>query len=345
MVKASAVLVLLLVAGATAPARAGDVPYTPPPPVLPSPEAAPPDANPWSGLTIGSEVFGISGRGLKSHVGGGGFAEWSRYYPDGSFVAFSGGAGFSPAFCPTGWATGYDFTTLGIRAGQDFGRVKTFMVGGLELAKPSVGPAGAPNALGSIDNVFSAPSRLRARGSIGAGVDYQVTDKLMFEVCGLGLAGTWTFRPPGALSRAVALSAPRPIPLPARRAQLASRALAAAIAPVEAPASIAEVAAVALLDDQRDERFAAEFLREAPGGGLVDVHQRRENLDRPVEAERERARGRFDRRLAAIRIAGIIGLAHAADERRNTAAIGERRGEGEKEDVSARHEGVGQAVR
>jgi len=196
MVKTSAFLVLLLVAGATPPARAGDVPYAPPPPVLPSLEAPPPDANPWSGLTIGSEVFGISGKGLKSHVGGGGFAEWNRYYPDGSFVAFNGGAGFSPAFCPTGWATGYDFTTLGIRAGQDFGRLKTFMVGGLELAKPSLGPAGAPNALGSIDNVFSAPSRLRARGSVGAGVDYQVTDKLMFEVVVSASPGHGPFVPP-----------------------------------------------------------------------------------------------------------------------------------------------------
>ncbi len=201
MVKASAFLVVLLVAGATLPARAGDVPYAPPP-VLPSPEAAPPDANPWSGLTIGSEVFGISGKGLKSHVGGGGFAEWNRYYPDGSFVAFSGGAGFSPAFFPTGWATGpggatgYDFTTLSVRAGQDFGRLKTFVFGGLELAKPSAGPAGAPSAMGSIDNVFSARSRLRARNEIGAGFEYQVTDQLMIGGTVSASQGRGPFLPP-----------------------------------------------------------------------------------------------------------------------------------------------------
>jgi hypothetical protein len=202
MKKASALLALLLVAGATAPARAGDVPDAPPPSGLPSPNAPPPDPNPWSGLTIGSEVFGISGRGLKSHVGGGGFADWSRYYPDGSFVGFSGGAGFSPAFFPTGWATGpggatgYDFTTLGVRAGQDFGRLKTFVVGGLELAKPSAGPDGAPNAMGSIDNVFSAPSRLRARGSIGAGFEYQVTDQLMIGGTVSASQGRGPFLPP-----------------------------------------------------------------------------------------------------------------------------------------------------
>jgi outer membrane immunogenic protein len=200
MVKASALLAVLLVAGATAPTRAGDVPAAPPPPP-PSP-VSPPDANPWSGLTIGSEVFGISGKGLKSHVGGGGFADWSRYYPDGSFVAFSGGAGFSPAFFPTGWATGpggatgYDFTTLGVRAGQDFGRLKTFMFGSLQLSKPSAGPAGAPSAMGSIDNVFSAPSRLRARNVIGAGFEYQVTDRLMVGGTVSASQGRGPFAPP-----------------------------------------------------------------------------------------------------------------------------------------------------
>jgi hypothetical protein len=56
-----------------------------------------------------------------------------------------------------------------MRAGQNFGRLKTFMIGGLELAKPSMGPAGVASAMGSIDNVFSASSRLRARGHVRRG--------------------------------------------------------------------------------------------------------------------------------------------------------------------------------
>ncbi len=66
-----------------------------------------------------------------------------------------------------------------MRAGQDFGRLRTFVTGRLELAKPSAGPAGAPNAMGSIDNVFSGPSRLRARGAVGAGFDYKLTEQLI----------------------------------------------------------------------------------------------------------------------------------------------------------------------
>jgi len=202
MGKAIAFMALLLLAGGTAAARAGDVPFAPPPAELPSPDARPtPDANPWSGLTIGTEVFGISGKGLKSHVGGGGFAEWTRYNPDGSFFGFSGGAGFSPAFFGTGWTTGagwtgYDFARVSVRAGQDFGRLKTFVFGDLELAKPSLGPAGAPNAMGSIDNVFSAPSRLRARGQVGGGFDYAVTDQLTVSGVVSASPGRGPFLPP-----------------------------------------------------------------------------------------------------------------------------------------------------
>ena len=76
MNRVSALLILLLVEGANAPARGADVPGAPLA-LPPSSDLPPPDANPWSGLTIGSEVFGISGKGLKSHVGGGGFAEWN----------------------------------------------------------------------------------------------------------------------------------------------------------------------------------------------------------------------------------------------------------------------------
>ena len=192
MNRASAFPILLLVWGGIAPALGADAPAAPPT-LPPGPEIPPPDASPWSGLTIGSEVFGISGKGLKSHVGGGGFAEWTRENSDGSFVGFSGGAGFSPAYFPagwatgpvwgpawgSGWATGYDYATASVRAGQDFGRLRTFVLGELELAKPSAGPAGAPNAMGSIDNVFSGPSRLRTRGAVGAGFDYKLTEQFI----------------------------------------------------------------------------------------------------------------------------------------------------------------------
>ena len=192
-----------------APALGADAPAAPPT-LPPGPEIPPPDASPWSGLTIGSEVFGISGKGLKSHVGGGGFAEWTRENQrrllrrlqrrrglfSGVFSGRLGDGSRLGAGLGTGWATGYDYATASVRAGQDFGRLRTFVLGGLELAKPSAGPAGAPNAMGSIDNVFSGPSRLRARGAVGAGFDYKLTEQLIVGATVSAAPGRGPFLPP-----------------------------------------------------------------------------------------------------------------------------------------------------
>jgi hypothetical protein len=53
---------------------------------------------------------------------------------------------------------------------------------------------------------------------------------------------------------------------------------------------------------------------------------------------------RLDRVVAAVRIAGIIRLAHAADEMPELAPDGQGRRQGEEEEVAARDERVGQAV-
>ena len=55
-------------------------------------------------------------------------------------------------------------------------------------------------------------------------------------------------------------------------------------------------------------------MRELPGRGLVEPHQRRMQLERPGHAEIERDLQRPDGVVATIGIAGIIGLAHAADD-------------------------------
>ena len=52
----------------------------------------------------------------------------------------------------------------------------------------------------------------------------------------------------------------------------------------------------------------------------------------------------FDRVVAAIRIARVVGLAHAADQMPQAAAIGNRRRKGQKTYVAPRDKGVRQAV-
>ena len=60
--------------------------------------------------------------------------------------------------------------------------------------------------------------------------------------------------------------------------------------------------------------------RERPGRGLVEPHQRRMQFKLSVHSEIECGLQGLDGLIAAIRIAGIIGLAHAADDMRSCRA-------------------------
>ena len=101
-----------------------------------------------------------------------------------------------------------------------------------------------------------------------------------------------------------------------------------------------------LLDQQIDQRIPAEFLREREGFRLVDPHQRRVQDEPALHAEIERELHGLDGVVAAIRIAGVIGLAHAGDEVFGAAPVGERARKGEEDQVAAGYEGGGQpAVR
>src|SRR5437879_3963225 len=93
--------------------------------------------------------------------------------------------------------------------------------------------------------------------------------------------------------------------------QLARRTLAAARPPLVALA-LAKVAGVSLLDDDIDERLAAELLGQGEGRRLVDPHERRLQHEAPVHAQPERDLQRLDGVVAAVRVTGEIRLAHAA---------------------------------
>ena len=120
--------------------------------------------------------------------------------------------------------------------------------------------------------------------------------------------------------------------------------VAAAVAPVVAVAAVAQVTAMAVLDHEIKEGLAAQIFGQREGAGLVDPHQRRMQCEALVEAERERDLHGLDGVVAAIGIAGIIGLAHAGDEMAGAAAIGDGAGEAEEDQIAAGHEGGRQAA-
>ena len=109
-------------------------------------------------------------------------------------------------------------------------------------------------------------------------------------------------------------------------------------------AAFAEIAGVRVLADEIDQSCAAEVMRELPRRRLVDPHQRRMQLELPGHAERERGLHGADGVVAAIGIAGIIGLAHAADDVGDAAPVGQRRGKSQEHQIAAGHERVRQAV-
>jgi hypothetical protein len=108
--------------------------------------------------------------------------------------------------------------------------------------------------------------------------------------------------------------------------------------------AISEVAGVRPLDDDLDQRRPAQLLGEAPGTRLVDPHQRRVQDEAPFHAEVQRHLQRLNRVVAAVRVAGVVRLAHAGDEVAQPAPVGQGGREGEEDEIPARDEGVRQPV-
>src|SRR4051795_10646002 len=151
---------------------------------------------------------------------------------------------------------------------------------------------------------------------------------------------SWSFRPgPKGNAHRNVRRWPTPLSLlPARkslRAQLAGRAFAATVAPGVPFRAVAEVAGVRMLDQQIDERFAAEFVSKREACRLVDPHERSVNHEAPLHAQIDRELHRLDGVVAAIRITGKIRLAHAADEMLHAAPIGERARKDKENEVAA----------
>jgi opacity protein-like surface antigen len=176
------IVALVALSALASPARAADGSLAPLPTFAQNPPAER-SAGPWSGLVVGSEIFGVSGKGVKGGFGGDGFIGFDRALDNNLFVGLRASAGYSPAFTGFGPSTGFDFAMTGVKIGYDAGRWKPYVVGGLGLAKTnSVGLNGLPNAGDSINNLFTGGSRVKPVTAVGAGVDYAVTDRLTVGV-------------------------------------------------------------------------------------------------------------------------------------------------------------------
>src|SRR5262249_62013845 len=89
------------------------------------------------------------------------------------------------------------------------------------------------------------------------------------------------------------------------RSEFAGRAGAAAIPPVMAPIAIAQITAMAVLNDEIKKCFAADLLRHGESVGFIHPHQRGVDGDVLIEAEGQRNLNGFDMILEVIRESGM----------------------------------------
>ena len=107
--------------------------------------------------------------------------------------------------------------------------------------------------------------------------------------------------------------------------------------------AVTEIAGVSLGEKNVDQGSAANLVSERKSRRLIDPHQRRMDDEASIGAERQGNLHRFDRIVAAIRIAGEIGFAHAGYEMMDVAPVGDRAGESKERQITSRDEGCRQA--
>jgi outer membrane immunogenic protein len=177
-------VLLVALCGASAPAFADDV-VTPKLPTfaleqspMPSPGATSPATSPWTGLHVGTEVFAVSGKGVKGGVGGALVAGYDRELPNNFVIGIDFATGYAPSVFRNGPYKGFDYAATTAKVGYDMGRLMPFVTTSFAIARPNITSGGYLGATESANDLFNSSSRLQGAASVGAGFDYAVTDNL-----------------------------------------------------------------------------------------------------------------------------------------------------------------------
>ncbi|RFB79559.1 outer membrane protein [Methylovirgula sp. 4M-Z18] len=152
--------------------------------------------SPWQGLYVGTEVFGFSGgKGVKGGFGGGGYAGYDHEFANNIIVGVSASAGYSPSVFKNGPYRGFEYGTANVKVGYDLGRVQPYVTTGVVLAHPET-RGGYLNTTDSVNALINGKDVAVAQ-TVGAGVDFDVTDKLRMGV-GVSVGRSkFGFLPPG----------------------------------------------------------------------------------------------------------------------------------------------------
>ena len=104
------------------------------------------------------------------------------------------------------------------------------------------------------------------------------------------------------------------------------------------------VAGVAVLHDQVNQCLAAQLKGQLPHRRLVAPHQWGADAQAPLQPQVQRQLHGLHGVVAAIGVAGKIGLTHPGHQHLQPPAVGQRPGQGHEQQVAPRHKGVGQAI-
>lgn len=143
----------------------------------PAPSAKKPD--PWKGLTLGSDVFAVSGlgNGMKRGFGADGFIGYDHAFDNHVVLGLRASAGYLPGILQ-GAPAGYNFGMVDAKLGYQMGRLTPWVALGGGIAKATSFAANIPNASTSLNDLFSDTQKGATLTRASAGFDYAVTNNL-----------------------------------------------------------------------------------------------------------------------------------------------------------------------
>jgi opacity protein-like surface antigen len=177
MKSASVLLAALWFAGFASAASADDSLTIPPLTIDPHPEPSI-----WNGLYVGTGVTFAAAKGQKGQFGGDVFVGYDKTFENHLVLGVNFDTGYAPFQTPSGRFHGFDYAMTNVKLGYDFGRVTPYIYAGGGLAHATAFNSGLPNADATINGLFSGPGGARAVTTLGAGVDYHVTNNVTVGV-------------------------------------------------------------------------------------------------------------------------------------------------------------------
>ena len=182
LVARSSAIAVCLLAG---PAVAADLPTAPSNYPALGPGAADVAPDPWAGLSVGAGVSVWGGKGVKGGVGGETDLRYEHVFDNGIMLGVQASTGYMPYLqSGPGFSqfSGGAFAGGSAIMGYRFGQVTPYVITGVDFVRPTRFGGGAFNASDAINSVFSGPGAVQAVGTVGVGVNYQITSNFSMGV-------------------------------------------------------------------------------------------------------------------------------------------------------------------